>query len=106
MWEAYAGARFTVFPSLHEGYGLPVAESLAYGTPVITSSYGSTAEIAAAGGCVLVDPRDDDQLVAAMRRLLTDDAELERLRGEARGRPVWTWEQYAAQVWDVVGVSA
>jgi glycosyltransferase involved in cell wall biosynthesis len=106
LWEAYAGARFTVFPSLHEGYGLPVAESLAYGTPVITTSYGSTAEIAAAGGCVLVDPRDDGQLVAAMRRLLSDDAEVERLRAEARGRPVWTWEQYAAQVWAVLGVSA
>ena len=39
-----------VFPSVHEGYGLPVAESLALGTPVITTEYGSTAEIAAGGG--------------------------------------------------------
>ena len=43
---AYQAARFSVLTSLHEGYGLPVAESLAFGTPVITSNYGSTAEIA------------------------------------------------------------
>ena len=102
LWRAYAEARFTVFPSLHEGYGLPVAESLSYGTPVITTVYGSTGEIAAGGGCVTVDPRDDEQIVDAMRLLLTDDVVLERLRGEARSREVKSWEQYAAEVWSVV----
>jgi glycosyltransferase involved in cell wall biosynthesis len=47
---AISAARFTVFPSLHEGYGLPVAESMALGTPVITTDYGATAEIAHGGG--------------------------------------------------------
>jgi glycosyltransferase involved in cell wall biosynthesis len=102
LWTAYAHARFTVFPSLHEGYGLPVAESLAYGTPVITSAYGSTAEIARAGGCVVVDPRDDDQLVRAMRTLLTSDSELDRLRAEARARPTSTWTDWALAAWRVV----
>lgn len=106
LWRTYADARFTVFPSLHEGYGLPVAESLAYGTPVITTAYGSTGEIAAAGGCVVVDPRDDEQIVDAMRRLLTDDVELERLRAEARGRPPQSWSEYAARVWGVIGVAS
>jgi len=105
LWRAYAEARFTVFPSLHEGYGLPVAESLAYGTPVITTVYGSTGEIAAGGGCLTVDPRDDEQIVDAMRVLLTDDAVLARLKVEAAARPVKTWEQYAAEVWAVVGGS-
>ena len=58
LWAAYRLARFTVFPSLLEGFGLPVAESLASGTPTITSRHGSTAEIAAEGGCLLVDPYD------------------------------------------------
>ena len=40
--DAYQAARFSVLVSLHEGYGLPVAESLGYGTPVITTNYGST----------------------------------------------------------------
>ena len=66
--NAYRHARFSVFASLHEGYGLPVAESLALGTPVITTNYGSTKQIAAPGGAILIDPRDDDALLDAMRR--------------------------------------
>jgi glycosyltransferase involved in cell wall biosynthesis len=100
LWDSYRRARFTVFPSLQEGYGLPVAESLACGTPVITTNYGSTQEIADGGGCLTVDPRDDDQLVAAMRDLLTDDALWLRLREEAAHRPVRTWDHYAAELWD------
>ena len=97
---AYREARFSVFASLHEGYGLPVAESLSSGTPVITSNYGSTREIGAAGGAMLVDPRDDEALVDAIRLLLTDDAELERLQAEIAHRPSRTWEQYAADLWE------
>ena len=100
--EAYESARFTVFASLHEGFGLPVVESLAVGTPVITSDFASTAELAEDGGTVLVDPRDDDALVEAMRSLLTDDYRLEALRSQARSRPVTTWETYASRLWDVL----
>jgi glycosyltransferase involved in cell wall biosynthesis len=96
---SYQQARFTVFVSLHEGFGLPVAESLAFGTPVITSGYGGTREVAAGGGAVLVDPRDDEALVNAMRCLLTDQAVLEGLRRQIAARPVRTWEQYAAELW-------
>ena len=60
LWAAYRLAYCTVFASLHEGFGLPVAESLASGTPVITSNFGSMADIASQGGALLVDPRDDD----------------------------------------------
>jgi glycosyltransferase involved in cell wall biosynthesis len=93
-----------VFTSLHEGYGLPVAESLAYGTPTLTTEYGSTAEIAAEGGALTVDPRDDDALVGAMRRLLTDDALIEQLAADARQRPTRTWDDYARELWDVLAV--
>jgi FkbM family methyltransferase len=78
LWAAYRLARFTVFPSLLEGYGLPIAESLASGTPVITSSYGSMAEVAEQGGCLLVDPRDVNELERAMALLLDDDEVLGR----------------------------
>ncbi|WP_167136737.1 glycosyltransferase [Diaminobutyricimonas sp. TR449] len=100
--DVYARARFTVFPSLHEGYGLPVVESLAYGTPVITTGYGSTGEIAADGGCVTIDPRDDDALMQAMRSLLQDDDALRRLQEEARRRPTKTWDDYAEELWAIV----
>jgi glycosyltransferase involved in cell wall biosynthesis len=100
LWAAYRLARFSVFPSLLEGFGLPVAESIAAGTPVITSSHGSMAEIAAGGGALLVDPRDIDEITTQMRRLLTDDALLERLRRESRTRDLGTWDDYARDVWE------
>ncbi|WP_426592771.1 glycosyltransferase family 4 protein [Cellulomonas sp. McL0617] len=99
LWAAYALARFTVFPSLNEGFGLPVAESLAVGTPVITSSFGSMLEIAKEGGALVVDPRDDVAIADAMRELLTNDRTLERLREEAAQRPTRTWDQYADEAW-------
>ncbi len=100
LWGAYRVARFTVFPSLNEGYGLPVAESLACGTPVITSGFGSMKEIADdGGGALLVDPRDDRSLTDAMRTLLVDDDLLGELRRQAGARPTRTWDAYAEQTW-------
>ena len=99
LWAAYAAARFSIYPSLIEGFGLPIAESLASGTPVITSNYGSMAEIAAGGGALTVDPRNVDGLEAQMRRLLTDDDLVEALRREARARDMGNWDDYARTVW-------
>ncbi len=48
--QAYRTAAFNVFPSLHEGYGLPVVESFSRGTPVVTSDFGSMRDIAAVRG--------------------------------------------------------
>ncbi|WP_426592768.1 glycosyltransferase family 4 protein [Cellulomonas sp. McL0617] len=99
LWAAYRLARLTVFPSLNEGFGLPVAESLAAGTPVVTSAYGSMREIAQLGGAVLVDPRDDHAIATALGRLLNDDELLAELREQARARPPRTWDDYAGEVW-------
>jgi FkbM family methyltransferase len=100
LWASYHVARFSVFPSLIEGYGLPVAESLACGTPVITSDIGSMAEMArGGGGIVTVDPRNVDAVRSAMELLLSDDVELERLRTEAKERDLGSWEKYAGAVW-------
>lgn len=102
LFRSYRDARFTVFASLHEGYGLPVTESLSHGTPVITTGYGSTLEIAEGGGCRTVDPRDPDDLLAAMRSLLLDDAEIERLTAEAEARPPGSWSAYADDTWSLL----
>ena len=99
LWAAYGSARFSVFPSLVEGFGLPVAESLAVGTPAVTSAHGSMAEIAEGGGCLVVDPRDVDAVETAMSRLLLDDRLLERLQTEASSRPARTWDDYAGELW-------
>ena len=100
LWAAYRLARCTVFPSLSEGFGLPVAESLASGTPAITSNFGSMREIAGHGGALLIDPRDDTEITDALRRLLTDDALHAELSAQARALPQRSWEDYAAETWE------
>ncbi len=100
--ELYAHARFSVFVSLHEGYGLPVVESLSHGTPVLTSNYGSIAEIAREGGCVQVNPRDDEQILDGMRRMLIDDDLIQELRSEAATVTARPWSQYADELWSKV----
>jgi glycosyltransferase involved in cell wall biosynthesis len=102
LQRSYRTARFSVFPSMHEGFGLPVAESFAAGTPVITSDFGSLREIASGGGALMIDPHDDAALERAMRILLTDDAELHRLQGEIGSRPRRDWDDYARELWDVL----
>lgn len=99
LWGAYSLSRAVVFPSLHEGFGLPVAEALAVGTPVVTSSYGSMAEIAAGGGALLVDPRDDAALATVLGVVASDRSAVARLRAEAAARPGRTWDEYAAELW-------
>jgi glycosyltransferase involved in cell wall biosynthesis len=100
LWSAYSIARISVYISVAEGYGLPIAESLATGTPVITSNYGSMAEVAQHGGALTVDPRSLNEVSDAMRRLLTDDAAVEKLIGDIGRDDVRTWDDYATETWE------
>ncbi len=99
LWAAYRLAYCTVFASLHEGFGLPVAESLASGTPVITSNYGSMRDLARQGGALLVDPRSDQSITDALRRMLTDPTLRDQLAAQASKVPVRSWDDYAADLW-------
>lgn len=94
----YAEADFTVFPSLEEGYGLPIVESLWHGRPCIVHEEGATAEIGDGGGCVAVDMRDRDRLAGAILSLANDDAGRARLAKAAIERPVATWDDYARDI--------
>lgn len=99
LWAALRLARCTVFASLTEGYGLPAAESLAAGTPVVLTRHGATGEIGADGGALLVDPLRVEEIAAALRTLLLDDAVHSELAAQARARSWPTWDQYADDVW-------
>ena len=96
--EAYSGSSFTVFPSHAEGFGLPVAESLAHGLPCICSGRGASGEIARGGGCLTAEVADPADLAAAIERLLVDPAKRTALAEEAKMRPVRTWTDYSRDV--------
>jgi glycosyltransferase involved in cell wall biosynthesis len=94
----YNLAEFFVFPSLYEGFGLPVVEAMACGTPVITSATSSLEEIAG-DAAALVDPTNTDSLLAAIRRLATEPAYRRDLadRGRQRSR-AFSWTQTAKEM--------
>lgn len=71
-WDLLKKSDVLLFPSLYEGFGLPVIEAQLVGTPVITSTTSSLPEIAG-DGAILVDPLDSQALALAMERLVTDD---------------------------------
>ncbi len=96
LQAAYAGCTFSVYPSRAEGFGLPVAESLAYGKPCVCSGRGPIGEIARDGGCLMLDELDAARIAAGLRRLLTDRAECSALSGAASRRVFRSWAEAAA----------
>ena len=84
----YRGARCLVFPSLYEGFGLPVLEAMACGTPVVTSRGGATEEVAG-GAAVLVDPADARSIAAGIDEASTRRDELRRLGIARAGEFTW-----------------
>ena len=91
----YAAARVTAFPTLAEGCGLPVLESLWKGRPCVCSDLPVLREIADAGGCVVAALNDHDAWAGALRRMLADDSEWRRLAAEAGSRPLPVWADTA-----------
>ncbi|MCZ7589585.1 MAG: glycosyltransferase family 4 protein [Gaiella sp.] len=92
------GARCLVYPSLYEGFGLPVLEAMACGTPVVTSRGGATEEVAG-GAAVLVDPRDPASIAAGIEQAARQRQTLTEL-GLARAS-MFTWRRSADLVEDL-----
>jgi glycosyltransferase involved in cell wall biosynthesis len=91
----YAAADCFAFPSLYEGFGLPVLEAMARGVPVVTSGRASLAEVAGEAA-LIVDPEDEASIAAALERLLGDRELAERLRAAGFEQTArFTWEAAA-----------
>ena len=95
---AYAESTFTVYPSLMEGFGLPVQESLAHGKPCICSQRGALGESAKGGGCLTLEQVDSAHLTTALGLWLSSPSSLEIAREEIRNRHFKSWPTYADEL--------
>jgi glycosyltransferase involved in cell wall biosynthesis len=93
--DLYQGAVGVVFPSLAEGFGLPILEAFAVGCPVLTSAGTACAEVAG-DAALLVAPADPSAIAEGMRRLLDDDGRRRDLVAAGRERArSFTWARCA-----------
>ena len=92
-------ARALLFPSLYEGFGLPILEAMLCGTPVMTSNTGAMAEVAPPGTALLVDPLDVPAMSRAIEQLAADDALCARLSAAGLNRARdFSWDRYRGSV--------
>jgi glycosyltransferase involved in cell wall biosynthesis len=96
--ELYAECDFTVYPSLEEGFGLPVLESLWNARPCICRDSSAMAELAEGGGCLTAETADASELGEAMLRLIEDGALRLQLAREATTRHFKTWHDYGREI--------
>jgi glycosyltransferase involved in cell wall biosynthesis len=100
----YRGALALVFPSLYEGFGLPVLEAMACGTPVVTSNVSAMPEVAA-DAALLVDPTSVDEIAQAMKQIVSDTGLRTRLREKGLARASgFSWDSTIAKVREVLAL--
>ncbi len=94
----YSEARCFVYPSLYEGFGLPILEAFSFGTPVVTSNISSMPEVAG-NAAVLVNPFKTKDILAGIREILSETKEQEqrRLQKMIIRLQVFSWDKVAAQ---------
>lgn len=97
----YRHAACLAMPSLYEGFGLPLLEAMAQGTPVLTSHTSSMPEVAGDAG-LLVDPLSTESMADGLLQLLTDSAHREMLAGRAASQAArFSWDRAALETWTV-----
>jgi glycosyltransferase involved in cell wall biosynthesis len=97
----YNGAEVFIFPSLHEGFGIPVLEAMACGTPVMTSNVTAMPEIAG-GAAMLIDPFNVNEMTDSMREILANESLRKDLseKGQARAKS-FSWLATARKTLDI-----
>ncbi|MGA8436948.1 MAG: glycosyltransferase family 1 protein [Candidatus Sulfotelmatobacter sp.] len=98
----YRGAAALVFPSLYEGFGLPILEAMGCGTPVVTANVTAMPEVAG-GAALLVDPTSVEQIARAMEQIVSDTTLRQQLRRQGLTRSAeFSWASTAARVHDLL----
>jgi glycosyltransferase involved in cell wall biosynthesis len=97
----YRRARIFAFPSLDEGFGMPVLDAMANSVPVITSQRSALPEVAG-DAALFVNPEDPEEIAAALVRLASDQALCEDLARRGRERvALFSWESTLAKTWEI-----
>ena len=94
----YRDADFSVYPSVMEGFGMPIMESIWHGRPCLCANEGVMSELAAGGGCLTTGVLDVHRLSEDIYKLCTDLHLRRQLSHAALHRPIKTWKDYAAEL--------
>lgn len=92
--KQYQECSFTVFPSVEEGFGLPVAESLWLGKPCLCANFGPMAEVAEGGGCLTANMHQRSAIEEGLKKLMHDTVLRDKLSHEAATRNLQDWLTY------------
>ena len=104
--DLFSACAFTVFPSIEEGFGLPILESIAHGKPCICANFGAMAELIEGGGCLPVDTHDETAIRRAMEELMSNLSLRQSLAKQACSRTLVSWNEYAASINELIDSAA
>jgi alpha-1,3-rhamnosyl/mannosyltransferase len=98
----YGSAAVLAFPSLYEGFGLPLLEAMAHGVPAVIGNAGALPELGE-GAAIIVDPQDVTSIAAGLERVLADASLRKELGAAGKARAAdFTWERAAAVAREVL----
>ncbi len=98
----YSGAEALVYPSYYEGFGLPVLEAMACGTPVIAARTSALPEVVGEAG-LLVDPNDIVGMAEHMINIYSDvDLKNDMINAGLRRAELYSWDVAAKKIWDIL----
>jgi O-antigen biosynthesis alpha-1,2-mannosyltransferase len=101
LLDLYSRASIFAFPSLDEGFGIPVLEAMAHGVPVVTSNRSALAEVAG-HAALLVNPEQTDEIAAALNRLIGDADLRAKLAAEGRSHAeAYTWKRSVSETFRI-----